>query len=147
HGNGTEEIFYEDGSVFFASLHESPLFPYKGKSSDQGSGDGTGATLNIPLLAGSGREAYLEAWEKVGEAVAAFQPGLILLSAGYDAHRDDPLAHMNLEAVDYAEMVSSAKTWAQTLCDGKIVAVLEGGYHLENLAGAVAATLEVLKAD
>jgi acetoin utilization deacetylase AcuC-like enzyme len=147
HGNGTQEIFYEDGSVFFASIHESPLFPYLGESSDRGAGEGLGTTLNIPLPAGSGSPEYRSAWEQVGQAVADFRPGLILLSAGYDAHRGDPLAHMELEASDYAALVTSAKEWAKSLCDGKIVAVLEGGYNLENLAAAVVATLQVLKAD
>jgi acetoin utilization deacetylase AcuC-like enzyme len=147
HGNGTQEIFYDDSSVFFASVHESPLFPYLGRSSDRGAGEGLGTTLNIPLPAGSGRDEYHRAWEQVGEAVAEFRPGLILLSAGYDAHRGDPLAHMELETGDYTHMVASAKAWANSLCDGKIVAVLEGGYNLENLAGAVVATVQVLKAD
>ena len=147
HGNGTQEIFYEDPSVFFASIHESPLFPYQGAFAETGAGAGVGTTLNIPLPAGSDGALYRRAWEQVGMAVAKFKPQLIILSAGYDAHTGDPLAHMELTAEDFVFMVSEAKDWAASLCDGKLVAVLEGGYKLSALAESVSATLKVLKAD
>ena len=147
HGNGSQEIFYEDPSVFFASIHQSPLFPYQGAFEEKGAGEGLGTTLNIPLPAGSDGALYRRAWEQVRMAVEKFQPQLILLSAGYDAHRSDPLAHMHLEVEDFAALVSEAKSWAGSLCDGKLVAVLEGGYNLNALTESVAATLQVLKAD
>ena len=147
HGNGTQEIFYEDGGVFFASIHEAPLFPGTGLSFESGAGAGEGTTVNIPLPAHSEGALFRLAWQQIGKEVEQFAPQLIILSAGYDAHRLDPLAHMKLEVEDFAHMVSEAKKWAQTLCEGKIVAVLEGGYNLGALAESVAATLTVLKAD
>lgn len=147
HGNGTQEIFYEDANVFFASTHESPLFPYQGAFDEKGTGAGLGTTLNFPLPAGSDGSLYRRAWEQVGMAVKKFQPHLILLSAGYDAHRGDPLAHMNLEADDFAFLVAQTKQWAGSLCEGRLVAVLEGGYNLNTLANSVVATVQVLKAD
>lgn len=147
HGNGTQEIFYDDGSVFFASIHEAPLFPYSGLSFETGAGAGEGATLNLPLPAHSDGALYRLAWKEIGKAVERFRPQLIILSAGYDAHRLDPLAHMKLDVEDFATLVFEAKIWARTRCDGKIVAVLEGGYHLEALAQSVAATVEILQAD
>lgn len=146
HGNGTQEIFYEDESVFFASIHEAPLFPYSGLSFETGAGAGEGATLNLPLPAHSDGALYRLAWKEIGKAVERFRPQLIILSAGYDAHRLDPLAHMKLDVEDFATLVFEAKIWARTRCDGKIVAVLEGGYHLEALAQSVAATVEILQA-
>ncbi len=145
HGNGTQEIFYEDASVLFASLHQSPLFPGTGARDETGAGAGQGATLNFPLAAGCGGEIYRRTWKLVGEAVRAFAPDLILLSAGYDAHERDPLGSMRLQAADYADLVSAAKSWADELCDGKIVTVLEGGYDLSALGESVVATLNVMR--
>lgn len=147
HGNGTQEIFYEDPSVFFASIHQSPLFPYQGAFEDKGEGEGKGTTLNFPLPAGSDGALYQRAWDQVRMALEKFQPQLIVLSAGYDAHRKDPLAHMNLTHDDFASLILQAKSWAGSMCEGRLVAVLEGGYNLNALAESVAATLTVLKAD
>ena len=144
HGNGTQEIFWEDESVFFASIHESPLFPGSGAASETGAGKGVGTTLNIPLRAGSDGAIYRAAWQKVGAEVKKFAPDLILLSAGYDAYAKDPLAHMSLQVQDFADLVADAKSWADRLCGGKIVAVLEGGYNLAALMHSVEATLRVL---
>ena len=145
HGNGTQEIFYDDGSVFFASIHESPLFPGTGLSVETGTGDGKGATCNIPLPSGSDGARYRHAWAQIGREVEKFAPQLLILSAGYDAHRADPLAHMDLEVCDFEFLVGEAKNWAQSLCGGKIIAVLEGGYNLRALSQSVAATLAVLQ--
>ena len=147
HGNGTQEIFYEDSSVFFASIHQSPLFPGSGAHSETGQGAGRGTTLNFPLPAGSDGALYELAWAQVGMAVEKFAPDLILLSAGFDAHQNDPLAHMKLKTEDFADLVSVAKSWAQKVCGGKLVAVLEGGYDLPALSQSVEATLRVLRRD
>ncbi|PQV64251.1 Acetoin utilization deacetylase AcuC [Abditibacterium utsteinense] len=144
HGNGTQEIFWEDDTVFFASLHEAPLFPGSGAASETGAPNACGLTLNIPLRAGADGTIYRAAWQKVGIEVKKFAPDLILLSAGYDAYQNDPLAHMNLRVEDFAALVADAKSWADSLCSGKIVAVLEGGYNLDGLARSVEATLRVL---
>ncbi len=147
HGNGTQEIFYSDGSVFFASVHQSPLFPYSGQSTERGSGAGEGATLNFPLEAGHGDTEYLEIWEHIGKALKTFRPQLILVSAGYDAHVRDPLGGMRLTARGFAGLTRLTQEWATTLCDGRIVCVLEGGYDLQGLGESVAATIEVLLGD
>ena len=144
HGNGTQEIFYSDPSVLFVSLHQSPLFPGSGDQSERGEGEGQGTTLNFPLPPGSSGAVYHRVWGQVGAKVRAFQPDLILLSAGYDAHEDDPLGGMKLTADDYGALVFDAKAWADELCGGKLVAVLEGGYDLDALASSVVMTLGVL---
>lgn len=147
HGNGTQEIFYDDPSVFFASLHQSPLFPGTGAAEERGAGAGVGTTLNFPLPASSNGVVYRAVWEKVGVAVREFRPDLITLSAGFDAHLGDPLAGMALQSEDFAWLSREAKNWAADLCGGKLVAVLEGGYKLSSLAESVAFTLETLLRD
>ena len=145
HGNGTQEIFYADGSVLFVSLHQSPLFPGTGARDETGEGNGEGTTLNFPLPAGCDGDVYRRVWGLVGQRVREFRPDLILLSAGYDAHTKDPLGGMELTAPDYADLVREAKRWAHELCDDRLVAVLEGGYDLGALGQSVVATIEVLK--
>lgn len=144
HGNGTQEIFYADGSVLFISLHQSPLFPGTGETSERGIDEGEGTTLNYPLPRGSSGAIYHRVWGQVGNKVRQFAPDLIILSAGYDAHEDDPLAGMNLQADDFAALVWDAQSWANELCGGKLVAILEGGYNLDALAAGVVMTLGVL---
>ena len=147
HGNGTQQIFYADESVLFVSLHQWPLFPGTGAREETGAGKGKGTTLNFPLAAGSDGEVYRRVWNEVGDQVRAFAPDLILLSAGYDAHARDPLGSMGLQAEDFAALVAQAKSWANELCGGKLVAILEGGYNLSALGESVVATLNVLRAD
>ena len=147
HGNGTQQIFYDDNSVLFVSLHQSPLFPGTGARDETGAGAGQGTTLNFPLAPGSNGEIYRRAWKEVGAKVREFAPDLILLSAGYDAHARDPLGSMQLQTDDFAALVFDAKSWAGELCDGKLVAILEGGYDLSALGESVVATLNVLRAD
>lgn len=147
HGNGTQEIFYNDPSVLFVSLHQSPLFPGTGAREEKGAGKGEGTTLNFPLPANCDGEIYRRTWKLAGDAVREFAPDLILLSAGYDAHARDPLGSMQLQAADYADLVAEAKSWADELCNGKLVAILEGGYDLSALGESVIATLNVLRAD
>ena len=147
HGNGTQEIFYDDPSVLSVSLHQSPLFPGTGARGETGAGRGENTTLNFPLPPGCDGDIYRRTWQLVGKAVRAFKPQLILLSAGYDAHEKDPLASMSLQAADFADLVRSAKSWAHELCDGHLVAILEGGYQLNALGESVVETLNVLRAD
>ena len=147
HGNGTQDIFYEDASVFFCSLHQSPLYPGTGAPSETGRGEGIGATLNIPLEAGSALPEYKVAWEKAGAAVKLFRPQLILISCGFDAHARDPLGGMNLSDADFAHLVRDAKSWAAELCEDRLVCVLEGGYALKALGESTVAVIKELQRD
>jgi acetoin utilization deacetylase AcuC-like enzyme len=133
HGNGTEAIFREDDSVLFVSLHQWPFYPGSGGPDDQAE-----TTVNVPLPAGCGDEEYLEAFERVVEpAVERFEPELLLVSAGFDAHVDDPLAEMCVSADGFRELARRCSTLAP-----RVAAVLEGGYELETLPGLVAAALD-----
>ncbi len=148
HGNGTQEIFYGDPSVFFASLHESPLYPGSGAREETGAGAGAGTTLNIPLRAGRDDADYLKAWQSLRAPLIEFAPQLIIISAGFDAHRDDPLGHMNVTAAGFAQMMRETKSWAREMCQGRVLAILEGGYDLGGLSESVVAVLaEMLKDD
>jgi acetoin utilization deacetylase AcuC-like enzyme len=147
HGNGTQDIFYDDPSVFFCSVHQSPLYPYSGARAETGSGAGAGTTLNFPLPAGFGLSEYANVWDKAGHALEAFAPELILISAGFDAHEDDPLGGMDLTAQDFAQLLRSTKRWASELCDNRVVCVLEGGYDLQGLGDSVAAVIKELMND
>lgn len=142
HGNGTQSIFYDSDQVLFVSVHQWPLFPGTGQADEEGSGHGQGCTLNIPLPPGTGDAAYLHAFDQViAPRVADFQPDLILVSAGFDAHRDDPLALMSVTERGFYEMATRVRTWADQYCDGRLVALLEGGYNLRALVRSVDATL------
>jgi acetoin utilization deacetylase AcuC-like enzyme len=138
HGNGTQEIFYADRSVLFISLHQSPLWPGTGMREERGSGEGTDLTVNVPLPPGSGETEYLDAFRRdVLPNLDGFRPELLMVSAGFDAHRDDPLAQMRLTESSYAAMTDMLTEAADTYCQGRLVSVLEGGYHLEALAASV----------
>ena len=147
HGNGTQEIFYEDGTVFFASVHQWGIYPGTGRADETGQGKGQGTTLNFPLSAGADGAHYFEVWGHLGEKVAAFKPQLILVSAGFDAHARDPLAHMELQVEDFAELMRQTKEWAAQLCDNRVVCLLEGGYNLTALSESTVAVVETLKDD
>ncbi|MEK6649724.1 MAG: histone deacetylase [Bacteroidota bacterium] len=146
HGNGTEEIFWRDPSVLYVSLHQYPLWPGTGAENDVGEGDGKGMTLNCPMRPGSGEKEYEQAFrEKVIPTLMSFAPDLLLISAGFDAHRDDPLANMNLTESSFglltrmlAEVVAASTTRG-------IVSVLEGGYDLRALGGSVETHLRALQ--
>ncbi len=147
HGNGTQESFYEDPSVYFCSIHQSPLYPGTGAANELGQGAGEGFTLNLPVASGtkgSTYEALLK--DQVIPAMRSFKPQLILISAGFDAHRKDPLAGVMLEDEDFSAMAESVLSVADDLCDGKVVVVLEGGYDLEGLSGGVEQLVRALLA-
>jgi acetoin utilization deacetylase AcuC-like enzyme len=142
HGNGTQQIFYEDKSVLYISLHQYPFYPGTGARSERGNGLGVEYTLNIPMREGTGEEEYLTAFQKeILPAVDGFRPDLLIISAGFDAHKDDPLANINLTESSFSKLTSLAMEAASSSCDGRIVSVLEGGYHLEALARSVNAHL------
>ncbi|MBI3005621.1 MAG: histone deacetylase [Ignavibacteriales bacterium] len=145
HGNGTQEIFYEDPTVLYISLHQFPFYPGTGAADETGEGKGSGLTLNCPMKAGSTQKEYLQAFkEKILPALHAFQPELLMVSAGFDAHRDDPLANINLTEESFAEMTKIIVDVAEKHSGGRVVSVLEGGYHLEALARSVEAHLKHL---
>lgn len=146
HGNGTQDAFYDDPSVFFFSVHRYPFYPGTGAASERGAGPGEGATLNAPLPAGSGEAEYLEVFRRLlRPALRAFRPGFILVSAGFDAHRDDPLGGMGLDAESYGRMTRLVAREAAGLCAGRLVSVLEGGYDLPALAGSAVAHVTALE--
>ena len=141
HGNGTNDIFHASDEVLFVSIHQSPLYPGTGPLSDVGSGAGEGHSLNFPVPPGSGEDVWLGLVEHVVAPVArAFEPGLVLVSAGFDGHRDDPLAQCRLETESYARMAAQVRDLAAEL-GAPFGATLEGGYDLDALAASVAATL------
>lgn len=143
-GNGTHYSFYDDPSVYFVSSHQWPLYPGIGRSEEDGRGAGKGFTMNIPLAPRGGDDVYLEMIEtKIIPALQSFQPELLCISAGFDAHQDDPLADMAVSTEGFAEMTRLLKTAMQPF-GGKILSVLEGGYHQQNLAESVLAHLEAL---
>ncbi len=145
HGNGTQDIFYESERVYYISTHEFPLYPGTGQDDEVGRGPGRGSTLNFPLAAGHGDGDFVGILEgPVADALAAFEPELMLISAGFDAHIDDPLGHMNITTDGFAQMTRVVARLAGELCGGRIVSFLEGGYNLEGLAGSVAGHLAVL---
>ncbi|MFL5907296.1 MAG: histone deacetylase [Solirubrobacterales bacterium] len=147
HGNGTEAIFYGSSRVLYASIHQSPLYPGTGAATDFGSGEGEGYTLNLPVPPGSGPDEFLALVQHVVVPIALeWRPGLICISAGYDAHRDDPLANCELDDGAYREMSASMVTAAGEL-DAPVLVCLEGGYSLSALAGSVVATVGALSGD
>lgn len=148
HGNGTQAVFWRDPSVLFVSLHQYPFYPGSGAAAERGADAGVGTTLNIPLRAGSGDEVYLDAFERLAlPALEAFAPDLLLISAGFDAHHDDPLAMMRMTTAGFATLARRVQAAAQALCGGRLVLVLEGGYNLDALGDSVVATIRALDAD
>lgn len=137
HGNGTQAIFYDRPEVLFISLHQYPFYPGTGALSETGAGAGAGTTVNVPLPAGSAGDAYRKAFDEVVvPAVEGFAPDWVLVSAGFDAHRDDPLTHLGLSAGDYADFTRLVAGLAQP---GRLIAFLEGGYDLAALEASVSA--------
>jgi acetoin utilization deacetylase AcuC-like enzyme len=145
HGNGTQHIFYERGDIFYLSLHQWPLYPGTGREDETGEGKGRGATLNVPLPPAATEQKYLDAFYKATEhAFTKFRPDFLLLSAGFDAHRDDPLANLQLTEAGFSKMTEFAMELAKSFCNGKVVSLLEGGYNLTALANSAAAHVEAL---
>ena len=146
HGNGTQDIFYGDGSVFYFSTHQSPWYPGTGAVNETGEGKGKDATLNCPLQAGSGHQEILGAFQsKLIPAMRDFKPELVLLSAGFDSRVGDPLGQFTLSDADFAELTTLMLEVANQYAGGRLVSVLEGGYSLTGLAAASAAHVEALR--
>lgn len=145
HGNGTQDIFYRDGSVFYFSIHQSPLYPGTGATDEIGEGPGRGATMNVPLAAGADGRAFMRSLESdLGPAMAHFRPQLVLISAGFDAREGDPLGAFKLQDEDFAAMTTFLLKLAARYANGRVVSVLEGGYHLGGLASAAVAHAQAL---
>ena len=144
HGNGTADIFRRRPDVLFASIHELGLFPGTGEVSDAGAAEGRGYTINVPVPHGSDEETWVSTLEHVIiPAALEFAPQLVLISAGFDGHRDDPLGHCLLEASSYAQMACHVRDMARTL-DAPVGAVLEGGYNRQALTDSVMATIAAM---
>jgi acetoin utilization deacetylase AcuC-like enzyme len=145
HGNGTEEIFIEDPGVLYISLHEDGIYPFTGAACTRGRGAGLGTTLNIPLPANSDGQTALAEWDaQVEPAVDAFKPDFLLVSAGFDARTGDPLGGLRWTDATFAEMTRRCVTMAGNWCGGRLVSVLEGGYHPAGLASAALAHVRAL---
>jgi len=145
HGNGTQDIFYGDGSVFFFSTHQAPWYPGTGSAEETGYADGEGMTINCPFPAGSGRAEILGAFEqKLVPAADRFKPDLVLISAGFDSRAGDPLGHFLLTDADFIDLTKVMLSIADEHAGGRLVSVLEGGYNLEGLASAVRAHVAAL---
>jgi len=146
HGNGTQDIFYTDGAVFFFSTHQYPWYPGTGASSETGEGAGAGMTLNCPFPAGSGRKEILGAFEaRLIPAAQKVKPELVLISAGFDSRAGDPLGNFLLTDADFADLTRVVRGIADQYAGGRVVSVLEGGYSLTGLAAAVRSHVQALE--
>ena len=134
HGNGTQDIFYNNEKVLYISSHQYPYYPGSGAANERGKKDNV---LNVPLNAGTQSHEFLNAYESIFKKLKEFKPEFILLSAGFDAHKDDPLAQINLESKDYYTLTKRILDSAKKLCAGRVVSILEGGYDLNALKESV----------
>ncbi|HEV8539611.1 MAG TPA: histone deacetylase [Nitrospiraceae bacterium] len=145
HGNGTQHTFYSDPSVLFFSTHQFPHYPGTGRATERGEGAGEGLTINVPMSPGQGDEAYRDVFERIlVPAADAFKPEFVLISAGFDAHRDDPLAAMGLTEDGYAELSRIVLGIARRHSRGRVLSCLEGGYNLDALSASVERHLQEL---
>jgi acetoin utilization deacetylase AcuC-like enzyme len=145
HGNGTQEIFWSDPSVFYFSTHQYPYYPGTGAKEERGSGKGEGLTLNIPLAAGTSASDHRTAFnDAMHEIESRFPPDLIVISAGFDSRRGDPLGDLMLEDSDFSEMTNEVLRVAEKHGHGRVVSLLEGGYGLDLLGGSVRSHLSAL---
>jgi acetoin utilization deacetylase AcuC-like enzyme len=134
HGNGTQDIFYNNEKVLYVSSHQYPYYPGSGAANEKGTKDNV---LNVPLAAGTQPHEFLNAYDNIFKKIKEFKPQFILLSAGFDAHKNDPLAQINLESKDYYTLTRRIMALAKKLCNEKIVSILEGGYDLNALKESV----------
>jgi len=144
HGNGIQAAFEENADIFYASLHEHPSysFPGTGYAEDIGTGNGKNFTMNIPLPPGTGDDIAIQMFdEKVGAAIDRFKPEAIIVAAGFDSHLLDDMSGLNYSTIVYSKLGARIRTWADKLCGGRVLSILEGGYHLESLAAGVEAYL------
>ncbi|MGQ0557657.1 MAG: histone deacetylase family protein [Nitrospiraceae bacterium] len=147
HGNGTQHSFEDDPSVLFFSTHQYPHYPGTGRGTERGKGAGEGFTINVPMEAGEGDDDYRAVFQKVLVAAAdGFKPEFVIISAGFDAHKDDPLASMGLTESGYAELTEIVAGIAKRHANGRILSSLEGGYNLTALAASVEAHIKTLLA-
>ena len=148
HGNGTMHSFYDSNKVLYSSVHQFPHYPGTGTAFEIGSGDGRGYTINLPLPPGSGDSDFKFVIEQIlVPVIDEYNPEIILISAGFDAHRSDPLSMMRLSSAMFAEMASLLRNAASRVCEGRLVLTLEGGYSLEGIADANAHMLSALCGD
>jgi acetoin utilization deacetylase AcuC-like enzyme len=148
HGNGTQDAFYESSRVGFLSIHRYPFYPGTGAKDETGAGDGLGSTRNIPLAYGTTRSQYHAAFRAGLETLAdRLRPELLLISAGFDAHAEDPVGDLGLEVEDFETLTKAVAEVAETHAGGRIVSVLEGGYNVPILAGSVEIHLHALGAE
>jgi len=138
HGNGTQDVFYEDGGVFYLSTHQSPHYPGSGSKQETGAGEGEGSTINLPFPAGTSEDVLLDSFRQaLRDTTQIFVPEFIFVSAGFDAHRDDPLGNLNLTESGYAVLTELLLDAARVHCDGRLLSALEGGYNLRALSTSV----------
>jgi acetoin utilization deacetylase AcuC-like enzyme len=148
HGNGTQDEFWTDPQVGFLSIHRYPFYPGTGAADETGAGRGLGTTLNLPIKFGTSRQDYLKRFEDELTAFAdQLKPQLVLVSAGFDSHREDPIGSLGLEVEDFRPLTRIVLNVARTHAGGRLVSVLEGGYNVDRLAESVEAHLEELLAD
>jgi acetoin utilization deacetylase AcuC-like enzyme len=146
HGNGTQDTFYEDGSVFYFSTHHYGAYPGTGAASETGAGKGAGMTLNVPLPVLAGDEQFIEAFERrLVPAARQFKPDFILISAGFDSMRNDLLGRFDVTPRGFAAISRIVVKLADELCQGRVVSALEGGYRLDGLAESVAEHVKTLQ--
>jgi acetoin utilization deacetylase AcuC-like enzyme len=147
HGNGTQDIFYADPTVLYTSLHQFPWYPGTGRAEDRGDPGASGSTVNVPVAAGTDGSRWLELFDElVAPAVAAHDPDLIVVSAGFDAHNDDPLAELRLDDDTYSAVTTRIRMLADAHCEGRNLWLLEGGYDLRAITASAAGCLRVLAA-
>jgi acetoin utilization deacetylase AcuC-like enzyme len=145
HGNGTQHLFEDDPSVLYFSTHQFPYYPGTGGANEAGRGDGLGATVNVPMPAGCGDVEYVGALRRILVPVGEqFQPQMVLVSCGFDAHRADPLASMELTGQGFGQMAQIVRALAEDVCEGRLVLLLEGGYSATGLREGTAAVLDAI---
>ena len=148
HGNGTQDVFWEDPHVFYCSLHQSPHYPGTGAASERGAGAGEGTVLNVPLEPGTPREDYRERFARTMDEIRGrFEPDVILVSSGFDVLAGDPLGGQRLEPEDLGEMTAELRRWAEATLEGRLIILLEGGYVPERLGRGAVEVLRGLLGD